>query len=221
MRRLAGPLIATLIVAGVGGILLINLNLSPVSTRSSVESASLTDRSKGMEKINETPSVPTVRPHPKGDFREYPIGEEVKKNAIRVAAVWLPPIAMDGTTMAGSDIIHLEADVKSTEGNPQGFALGEFIPYLKIAYEIKPAKGGDAIQKGELLPMIASDGLHYGASVAMPKAGDFTLSYVIQPPSAGGLGRHSDPITGVASWWEPFTATFDWEYEGPVKAGKE
>ena len=123
-------------------------------------------------------------------------------------------------SMAGSDIIHLEADVKATEGNPQGFALGEFVPYLKIFYEIKAANG-EAIHKGELLPMIASDGLHYGASVAMPKAGDFTLSYVIQPPSAGGLGRHSDPITGVASWWEPFTATFDWEYEGPVKAGKE
>ncbi len=221
MKRLAGPLITILIVAGVGGILLMNLNLSPVPNRYTVEQISPVDRSKSIEKTLETPSVATIRPHPKGDFREYPIGEEVKKNAIRVAAVWLPPIAMDGMTMVGSDIIHLEADVKATEGNPQGFALGEFVPYLKIAYEIKPVKGGNAIQKGELLPMIASDGLHYGASVAMHKAGDFTLSYVIQPPSAGGLGRHSDPMTGVASWWEPFTATFDWEYEGPPKTEKE
>ena len=29
-------------------------------------------------------------------FREYPIGDEVLKNQTRIAAVWLPPIAMEG-----------------------------------------------------------------------------------------------------------------------------
>ncbi len=119
---------------------------------------------------------------------------------------------------AGAEILHLEADVKATEGNPNGFAMGEFVPYLKIAYEIVPSAGGAAIQKGELMPMIASDGLHYGASVAMPKAGSFRLNYAIQPPSAGGLGRHSDPVTGVAPWWAPFVATFEWDYPGPPAA---
>ena len=70
---------------------------------------------------------------------------------------------------------------------------------------------------GELLPMVAWDGLHYGANIAMPKAGAYKLVYDIEPPSANGLGRHSDPATGVAPWWTPFQATFDWQVD-PVTA---
>ena len=113
----------------------------------------------------------------------------------------------------GSDLVHLEADVKATEGNPNGFALGEFVPYLKITYAI--TENGRTIAKGDLHPMIASDGLHYGANIAMPKAGQFRLTYAIEPPSAGGLGRHSDKAMGVAPWWKPFEANFDWDYPGP------
>ncbi len=219
MKRIAGPLITTMILLGVGGILFMNLDLSISSTR-----PGMSDRRLMYEEAKQAPETITTTvmkpPRPQGNFREYPIGTEVEKNAMWIVAVWMPPVGMDGNAMAGSDIIHLEADVKATDENRNGFAKGEFIPYLKIAYEIKPAKGGEAIRKGELLPMVASDGFHYGASIAMPNAGEFTLSYTIQPPSAGGLGRHSDPVTGVAPWWEPFTVTFDWDYQGLPEAGK-
>jgi uncharacterized protein involved in high-affinity Fe2+ transport len=68
-----------------------------------------------------------------------------------------------------------------------------------------------------MIPMVAADGLHYGASVSMPKAGEYRLTYKIDPPSAGGLGRHSDPATGVAPWWTPFEASFEWDYPGPPR----
>jgi uncharacterized protein involved in high-affinity Fe2+ transport len=68
-----------------------------------------------------------------------------------------------------------------------------------------------------MTPMVARDGLHYGANIAMPRAGRYTLTYRIEPPWKGGLGRHSDPVTGVAPWWEPFEVSFDWDYEGPPK----
>ncbi len=42
-------------------------------------------------------------------------------------------------------MIHLEADIKATEDNPNGFAKDEFVPYLKVAYAIVPASGGTAI----------------------------------------------------------------------------
>jgi periplasmic iron binding protein len=156
---------------------------------------------------------------------EHPIGEPVEKNHIQVVAVWLSAVKMEGmaaTSAGASDLIHLEADVKATKDNPNGFAMGEFVPYLKIAYSIVPAKGGTAIDKGELSPMIARDGLHYGANILMPKPGDYRLVYDIEPPSAGGLGRHSDPATGVAPWWQPFQAVFDWKVEpvSPVVAEK-
>jgi uncharacterized protein involved in high-affinity Fe2+ transport len=152
-------------------------------------------------------------------FREYPIGEDVIRNEIRIAAVWLPPVQMDGMPGMSSDVIHLEADIHATEGNRNGFAKDEFVPYLKVTYEIRRAgdTSGTPIASGPLMPMVARDGLHYGANVAMPKAGTYALKYHIEPPSAGGLGRHADAATGVDPWWKPFDVSFDWDYEGPPK----
>jgi periplasmic iron binding protein len=195
LKRWAGPLITTMIFAGVALILILNLNLGAKTG-----------------KVN--PSVlgpPTAI--------ERPIGEPVDKNHIEVAAVWLPAVAMDGMDVGGADLIHLEADVKATEGSPNGFALGEFVPYLKIMYTIKTS-AGEQVDRGELRPMVAKDGLHYGANVPMPRAGKFRLTYAIFPPSAGGLGRHSDAALGVAPWWTPFEASFDWDYPGPPVAVK-
>lgn len=216
MTRWAGPLITALILGGVGLILVLNLNVGPSPARPAARAPAAQTAPAPAPIL---PPVPAARVKPK-DFQEYPIGDEVERNGIRVAAVWLPPVMTDGRGLGGSDIIHLEADVRASEGNPNGFALGEFVPYLKIAYTITPAAGGPALQKGELLPMVAIDGLHYGASVALPKAGHYTLTYAVQPPSAGGLGRHSDPVTGVAPWWPPFEATYDWDYPGPPAPSK-
>ncbi|HEX3451165.1 MAG TPA: iron transporter [Isosphaeraceae bacterium] len=44
------------------------------------------------------------------------------------------------------------------------------------------------------------------------------MTYAIDPPSAGGLGRHVDPATGVDPWWKPFQVSFDWDYPGPPSA---
>jgi uncharacterized protein involved in high-affinity Fe2+ transport len=204
LRKWAGPLVTVLIVGGVALILLANLNVGkPREPRSP-------DVPPGT-----VPATPSTAPKPAG-FREYPIGDELIKNSLRIAAVWLPPIAMEGmpALAGGTDVIHLEADIHATEGNPNGFAKDEFVPYLKVRYTISGADGA-VIHQGELMPMVARDGLHYGASLAMPKPGAYRLTYAIEPPSAGGLGRHSDPVTGVAPWWAPFEVTFDWDYPGP------
>ena len=75
------------------------------------------------------------------------------------------------------------------------------------------AGSNQAIESGEMLPMVAFDGLHYGANVESPEPGAYQLVFEIDPPSAGGLGRHSDPLTGVAPWWDSFTAAFEWTVE--------
>lgn len=209
--RWAGPLITLFILGGVGAVLLLNLESpKPPSVANAGNSAV------------EAPAVPAVAAPPAikpGGFREYPIGE-TEKNHMRISAVWLPSIHMEGMpTSADPDVIHLEADIKSLEKNPNGFAEGEFVPYLTIKYRIQPFDGGEAVE-GTMMPMIASDGLHYGASISLPKRGDYRLVYEIQPPSSGGLGRHDDPQTGVAPWWEPFKVTFPWKYEGVPPTSK-
>ncbi len=208
-NRWVGPLVTIVIVAGIGMILFVNLQSPPGATSNKPVAPA----------GQEPPKVPALKP---AGFREHPIGEEVLKNHMRIAAVWLPPIQMDGTaSLADTDIIHIEADVRATEGNPNGFAKDEFVPYMNVTYKITPVGSDKPIDHGNLIPMVASDGLHYGASIVMPKAGEYRLTYAFQPPQSGGLGRHSDPVTGVAPWWEPFEATFDWDCPGPSEITKK
>ena len=140
LRRWAGPLITILIGGGVALLLVLNLNLSTPRRPS-------TEGPQGTEPPAPVPSSTAAKP---AGFREYPIGDEVQKNQMRIAAVWLPPIAMEGMPAlpAGGDVIHLEADIHATEGNANGFAKDEFVPYLKIRYAITAADGGAVIHQG-------------------------------------------------------------------------
>jgi hypothetical protein len=192
-----GPVVTALIVAGVGLVFFLNRETAPTEPGKPVPSS-------GSQAVQGASSKPV------GKIREYPIGDPVIKNHIEVGAVWLPSVGMAGMPEPSNDIIHVEADIRSTADNPNGFAKDEFVPYLKIQYKVFEEKGDKVLQSGELLPMVAGDGLHYGANIAKPGPGTYRLEYAIEPPSAGGLGRHSDPITGVAPWWEPFTARFEW-----------
>lgn len=209
-ERWAGPLVVVLILGGVIVILAVNLNWKG-------RGAAGADR-PGSPRAPSAPAQvagPAAR-QPAG-FREYPIGEEVERNQMRIAAVWLPPVKMEGMDDPGSStMIHLEADIHATEGNRNGCPKDEFVPWLTVHYTIVPegpAGKSAAPIRGTLAPMIARDGWHYGASIDMPKYGRYKLTYAIEPPR---VGRHVDPVTGVAPWWKPFEVTFDWDYAGPT-----
>lgn len=210
MQRSLGWILALGILASVATILMLNVDWAGTRAGSSTSAvASEPSAPSGNE--------PAVSPQrPSGMFREYFIGDEVERKGefLAIAAVYFPAVPMEGMTVpTGDDVIHLEADVRATENNPNGFALGQFIPYLKVRYEIVPLSGNDKEPlRGELVPMVARDGLHYGATVVMPGNGSYRLTYHVEPPSAGGLGRHDDPETGVARWWAPFDVTWEWEY---------
>ena len=145
---------------------------------------------------------------------ETPIGEAVERNGMLIAAAWLPPIQMEGLDLPQHEhVIHIEADIHALAGNRHGFGLGAWIPYLTVLYEIKPIDSPDMSLTGELLPMVAKDGPHYGATIEMPGAGKYKLIYHIDNPSKKGFGRHDDPITGVAPWWDAFEVEFDFDYQ--------
>lgn len=201
-QRWIGPLMVALILGGVASVLVFNLNLqgNPHRVMAPPDAAPV-----------QPPAPGPATPRPAG-FREYPIGDEVERNQMRIAAVWLPPVQMEGMPgPASSDMIHIEADIHATEGNRNGCPKDEFIPYLKVHYVIEPAGGAEAV-RGEMMPMVARDGWHYGASIPTPKPGRYKLTYTIEPPTIAG--RHSDPATGVDPWWKPFEVSFEWEFEG-------
>lgn len=144
---------------------------------------------------------------------ERPIGEAVEKNGMQIAAVYLQAVTMEPhSAHHGGTDIHLEADVKGLKGNNNGFGEGEWIPYLGISYELT-RKGSGWKAAGTLVPMVASDGPHYGDNIKMDGPGKYHVAYRFAPAAHGFL-RHTDKETGVGKWWEPFTVEWDFTYTG-------
>jgi len=172
------------------------------------------------------------------DFREYPIGDSIEKNHLNIAAVYFPAVVMDHSSMdhsmhhsmqkgdsakelakekfvkPGHELVHIEADIHATRGNPCGFGAGEWIPYLPVQYQLFKKGEKKPTLSGSFIPMVAKDGPHYGTTLRMPGKGSYRLEYRIGTPT---IARHSDPVTGVSPYWKPFTVTFDFEYNGIPK----
>lgn len=148
------------------------------------------------------------------EFKEYPIGEPQVQNAMQVAAVYLKPIDMEprGIDLPASKAdIHLEADIHAVKGNPNGFGAGEWLPYLTVRYRLENTDTRK-VQSGNLMPMVAVDGPHYGSNLKMLGIGNYKLTFEISPPSGPGFGRHSDADTGVGKWFKPFSLNYSFKY---------
>src|SRR5262249_11549179 len=173
-----------LILGGVAAVLALNLNLKGTSSRGAISPEGPSGAVSSPTGQASASAPGTRRP---AGFREYPLGDEVERDQVRIAGVWLPPVQVEGMPGPTSPaMIHIEADIHATEGNKNGSPKDEFIPYLRVHYAIVPQ--GEAVKsleplRGELMPMVARDGWHYGASVPMPRAGRFKLTYTIEPPS--------------------------------------
>lgn len=154
---------------------------------------------------------------------ETPIGKHQEASNMEVGVVYLQPIKMEPVGMmlepAQSDV-HLEADIHATKGNKNGFAEGDWIPYLIVKYELEKV-GGQKIT-GEMMPMVASDGPHYGDNVKLSGPGKYKLKLSILPQSfnkASMFGRHTDKETGVGPWFREFDLNYEFAYAGTGKKG--
>jgi uncharacterized protein involved in high-affinity Fe2+ transport len=159
---------------------------------------------------------------------EYPVGAPKEMAGMEITAVYLQPVDMEPDGMMRKAIesdVHMEADIHALAGNPNGFAEGTWMPYLHIRYELTKLPGGEKIS-GDFMPMVASDGAHYGDNVKLAGPGKYHLKYTIYPPGAkenttGGahFGRHTDRATGVRPWFKPFDVQWDFTFAGVGKKG--
>jgi len=155
--------------------------------------------------------------------KETPIGEERHEGGMTIGAVYLQPIEMEPEGMmrpAADSDVHLEADIHAAKGNPTGFAEGDWMPYLVVKYEL--TKEGGQTQKGDLMPMVANDGPHYGDNVKLQGPGKYKMTLTVEPPAGGHhamFGRHVDKETGVGPWFKPFTLDYEFVYAGTGKKG--
>lgn len=161
---------------------------------------------------------------PLGDAfaKEIPIGKPQTVAGMEIAAVYLQPIEMEPEDMmraARDSDIHMEADIKATKKNKNGYAEGDWIPYLVVSYELSHSESGNK-QKGDFMPMVANDGPHYGDNLKLDGPGKYHLKLFISPPSANShvhFGRHVDKETGVGEWFKPFSVEYNFVYAGAGK----
>ncbi|MBF0335678.1 MAG: iron transporter [Alphaproteobacteria bacterium] len=150
---------------------------------------------------------------------EVPIGEPVEKNGMQIAAIYLQAVTMEPQHAAHANTdVHLEADIHAIKGNENGFGEGEWIPYLGVSYELTK-QGSSWKASGVFVPMVASDGPHYGQNIKLDGPGKYHLTYRIESPASQGFLRHTDKETGVGKWWEPFSLGWDFTYVGTGKKG--
>jgi len=156
--------------------------------------------------------------------KEYPIGKPKTLNGMEVAAVYLQPIEMDPPGLmraAAESDVHLEADIKAVKGNVNGFPEGDWLPYLVVHYELARLDT-DWTAKGDLMPMVANDGPHYGDNVKLMGPGKYKLTLTVLPPSENAhahFGRHVDKETGVGPWFKPFSVDYEFTFAGTGKKG--
>ncbi|TAK86800.1 MAG: hypothetical protein EPO20_06120 [Betaproteobacteria bacterium] len=158
---------------------------------------------------------------------EYPIGTPQNLAGMEVAAVYLQPIEMEPEGMmrkpSESDM-HLEADIHALSSNANGYPEGAWIPFLHVKYELTKLPGGEKVA-GDLMPMVASDGPHYGDNVKLMGPGKYRLKYTIYPPNAKEnpagqhYGRHTDRQTGVRPWFKAFQVEWEFTFVGVGKRG--
>src|ERR1700676_4339930 len=113
---------------------------------------------------------------------EYPIGKQNIQNGIEVGAVYLHAITKrrEGMMRRASDSdIPLEADIHAVKNNPNGFAEGDWMPYLQVTYELTKVGTTQTI-KGDMMGMVASDGPHYGDNVKLFGPGKYHLKLNIR-----------------------------------------
>jgi uncharacterized protein involved in high-affinity Fe2+ transport len=158
---------------------------------------------------------------------EYPIGAPQHLAGIEIAAVYLQAVDMEPEghmKKAAESDIHLEADIHALANNPNGFAEGMWIPYLLVRYELSKA-GSNEVIRGDMMPMVASDGPHYGDNVKLKGPGRYRLKFLVYAPGAkenpagNHFGRHTDRATGVRPWFKPVEAEWEFTYAGIGKKG--
>ncbi|MBA2589399.1 MAG: iron transporter [Alphaproteobacteria bacterium] len=144
------------------------------------------------------------------------IGGPLLRDGVEIIPAALTEVALDkGSAIRTADFIFLAADIHAGAGEAHGFAEHAFIPYLSVSY-VLTKEGAPTFRKvGLLFPVATKAGPRYGAGTEMGGPGTYHLSYIVSPPSSHGMMRQTGK-EGVAEWWKPITAS--WNFTYPMSA---
>lgn len=158
-------------------------------------------------------------------IKELPVGDSGPQtnDALTVDAVYFQAIEMEqGSSMvppASQSDMHFEVDISTNEkATAWGFEKDQFLPYLDVKAVATNTKTGKKVDLGTMMPMIASDGPHYGNNIKLP-AGDYDVTITVGSPADKFMlhtGKDSSAVKG-RFWKEPLKFEFkNWQWDGQL-----
>jgi periplasmic iron binding protein len=130
---------------------------------------------------------------------------------LSVGAVYLQPITMAPAGMMRpreqSDI-HLEMDIHAKQNlKSRGFAPGDWLPNAVVTYTVQKVGGlRSLVSEKNLMPMVASDGAHYGDNVKLDGPGFYIVTFNAHTNS--NFGWHTDTESKILG-----TEFVNWQFK--------
>lgn len=154
-------------------------------------------------------------------IEEHPVGDSGPQDVdmLHVDAVFFQPIDLEQGSVkmppASESDMHFEVDVHTNaKAKLIGYDKDLYMPYLKIQAKIINKDTGETGYEGTLMPMIASDGPHYGNNIKLAD-GKYKVELTIPSPADDWMlhtGKDSSAVKG-RFWKDPLKVTFDnWDW---------
>ena len=158
-------------------------------------------------------------------INELPVGDSGPQTngPLTVDAVYFQAIDLEHGSMsmppASESDMHFEIDVATTEEATEwGYEADQFLPYLDIKAVATNTDTGEETDLGTMMPMIASDGPHYGNNISLDP-GNYDVELTIASPADDFMLHTGKDSSGVKGrfWAEPLKFEFkNWQWDGQL-----
>lgn len=158
-------------------------------------------------------------------INELPVGDSGPQtnDALTVDLVYFQAVDLEHGSMAmaaaSESDMHFEIDVATNEKATEwGYEADQFLPYLQIDVVAHNTDTDEDIDLGTMMPMIASDGPHYGNNISL-EPGNYNVTVTVPSPADDFMLHTGKDSSGVSGrfWTDPLTFEFEnWQWDGQL-----
>lgn len=184
-----------------------------------------TDTGTGSDSTAATEAPGTDDSKDTAGINELPVGDSGPQTngPLTIDLVYFQAVDMEHGSMAmppaSESDMHFEVDVATSEEATQwGYEADQFLPYLEIKIVATNTDTGEETDLGTMMPMIASDGPHYGNNISLAP-GSYDVEVSVASPADDFMLHTGKDSSGVEGrfWTEPLTFEFqNWQWDGQL-----